>query len=250
MPISSEHDQADRLINPPESWIILNYHRVGPPARGARYRGMFVTAAHLRSQIRWLRRQGFHILPVAEALTCGLQKVASLSFDDGYEDNLREGFPVLRSEGVRASLYLVTGDVGKKQHSWNEAGERLAADLLDWDQVQLLRSNGWEIGSHGRDHIHLGRKSLQEQECCLHQSVDDIESILGERPLTLAYPYGSYGPESLQAARDAGFLAALTTEQGLNSPQSDLLRLRRIPLRGYRWHHHLWFRRYLNSLYP
>ena len=241
--------EPDRAAAPmggvPKVWLILNYHRVGRPPPAARYRGMFVSPSHLQSHIRRLKQAGMAILPVGEALTSGLPRVASLTFDDGYEDNLTAGFPILQKEGVRGSVYLVTGDVGRKQHRWKEAGESLPADLLDWEQVGFLKANGWEIGSHGREHIHLGRRSPDQQAACIGGSQEDLRRFTGEAALTFAYPYGSYAAETLDAVAAAGFRASLSTRQGRNcflatGPlEKDLFILKRQQLRGYRFYHHV-----------
>ena len=235
----SKPDKTLNHVSGPESLLILNYHRVGTPPGAARYKGMFVTPAHLSRQIRWLKGAGYTILPVSEALKSDAKKVASLTFDDGYEDNLRLGFPILKRENVRASIYLITGDVGQKNHVWKEAGEQLPSDLLNWDQIELLKANGWETGSHGFSHIHLGNKSIQEQADCIEKSQDDFVKYLGSRANTFAYPYGSYQSETCKLLKDAGFIAGLTTESGLNHQNSHPFTLKRVHLKGHKIHHYL-----------
>lgn len=235
----SKPDLAPCPDKGPESFLILNYHRVGMPPSGARYKGLFVTPTHLARQIRWLKRAGYTILPVSEALESSEKKVASITFDDGYEDNLKLGFPVLKQEQVRASIYLITGDVGQKNHVWKEAGEQLPSDLLSWDQTELLKANGWEIGSHGFSHIHLGNKSHQEQADCIHKSQDDFIKYLGKPATTFAYPYGSYELKTCSLLQDAGFIAGLTTDSGLNDQHSHPYTLKRIHLKGHKIHHYV-----------
>ena len=70
--------------------LILNYHRVGTPSRNHRYRGMFVSPALLDFHIRFLKRAGYGFVTLAEAITTPAprDRLACITFDDGYQDNL------------------------------------------------------------------------------------------------------------------------------------------------------------------
>jgi len=223
----------------PTTLLILNYHRVGTPTVDARYRGMFVTPAHLRFHVRLLRHWGFAIVPLREAWTCGAAKVACLTFDDGYQDNLTLGFPVLQEEGVHPTLFVITDDVGKTQHRWTEAGETARADLLSWEELQFLHDHGWEIASHGTEHLHLGRLPQERQQEILLQSRLTLESKLQTPVMSFAFPYGDFTEETVAALPAAGYRYGCTTQSGYNTEASPLGTLHRVPVCGYRWVHYL-----------
>ncbi|MDX2158254.1 MAG: polysaccharide deacetylase family protein [Hyphomicrobiaceae bacterium] len=99
--------------------LILNYHRIGDPAATSFDREVFSTDAEgLDRQVRALKRR-YRIIDAAEAeaIVVGKKRRPGLSilltFDDGYRDNLEVAVPILRSHGVQAVFFLVTGFLEK-----------------------------------------------------------------------------------------------------------------------------------------
>lgn len=219
--------------------LILNYHRVGHPTREARYRRMFVTQTHLRIQIRMLQHLGFTILPLCEAWESAKPRVACLTFDDGYLDNFTLGLPILQREGVRATIFAVTEDVGKSHHNWEEAGETARADLTNWDHLRALQAEGWEIGSHAHEHRHLSRLPFTPQLQLLTHSKQKLEEQLNTTVHSFAYPYGDYNTDTVRAVQEAGYRYGVTTQVGVNHSLAHPFTLLRVPMFGYRLSHHL-----------
>jgi hypothetical protein len=93
---------------------VLTYHSVSddPPAPIRRWS---VTPARLRAHVTALRHTGFTGLTVTGLLACyrGQRELPErpvvLTFDDGYEDFLREALPVLDDTGFAATLYASSG---------------------------------------------------------------------------------------------------------------------------------------------
>lgn len=221
--------------------LILNYHRVGHPPKTARYRGMYVTPRILGWHIRLLKMLGYEFVTVSEGLRRGAsQKLVALTFDDGYCDNFTAGFPVLNQQQVPATVYVVTGDIGKSNVIWPEAGDKVSSDLMSWDELRKLEQSGWEIGSHAADHVHLAKRSLDEQKKLITQSWADITRELGHAPYSFAYPYGSYNSDTLKILQDLKCPAAVTIKSdGINDMTTPPLELFRQPAKGYRTTHYI-----------
>lgn len=224
-------------------------------------------------------------------------RAAVLTIDDGYRDVYDVAFPILRSFGVPATVFVVTDfmdgamwlwhdqlrflaarsphrtakvPIGGRhievdlegprarllaaaalyeffkelpQHAKPEALAR-AADALDvelpdeppeeyraltWDQAREMARHGIEIGSHTRTHASLTALAREELQAELVESRRRIqEEIEGEATL-LCYPSGDYDGAVREAARSAGYRAAVTIEPGLNDRGADLLALKRLP---------------------
>ena len=221
--------------------LILNYHRVGIPPTTVRYRGMYVSPDMLAWHVRLLKLRGFEFVTVSDGVARGcLPRTVALTFDDGYTDNIELGLPVLAAQNIPATVYVVTGDVGKRGVIWQEAGDKVLSDLMTWDDLKRLESAGWEIGSHAADHVHLARRPHAEQQDLISKSWEDITVHLGHPPRTFAYPYGSFNNDTLTILRELGAESAVTIRNdGINTSASDKLLLFRQPARGHKIHHGL-----------
>ncbi len=109
-------------------------------------------------------------------------------------------------------------------------------EILSWDQIRHLNQDDLvTIGAHSVTHRDF--KSLSDQELSLElkQSRLKIEQELQQPCRHLAYPFGdikSVGKRELQAAKDAGYLTAVTTRKGVvqSEHQNQLMALPRIHL--------------------
>lgn len=217
--------------------LVVGYHHAGVPPPGVRHR-YHVSGAALRGHVLSLRAQGYVFTTVSQALGATAERVACLTFDDGYEDNHTVALPVLRELGVVATVFVVTGDVGRRGLRWPEEKPGVApADIMSWQALSELEDAGWEIGSHAHQHRRLARMTPDEQREQLARSFVTLAGKLRRPPRALAYPYGSYSRVTLEAARAAGFQVAATTRRGRVLPGDDPFQLRRISAHGTRpWH--------------
>lgn len=221
--------------------LILGFHRVGYPPVNATHRCLFTTPRLLDFQIRFVKMLGFEFVTLKEAFDRPEGKLAVVTFDDGYKDNLTAGLPVLQKHQIPATVFVITGDVDAKNKSWEEAGEKLPADFMSWDDLRILRSNGWEIASHSYEHIHLADRTHEEQLNAIDRSIVDIEMHIGEAPVSFAYPYGSYDQNTKDALRQSGMRFAVTIDPADKSrpvSMQDRLELSRVSIGGRLPHHY------------
>jgi peptidoglycan/xylan/chitin deacetylase (PgdA/CDA1 family) len=222
--------------------VILGLHRVGFPPPNAKIRGLFISPKLLSFQIWLLKRRGYKFMTLREAMLSNNTKRAVLTFDDGYVDNLTAALPLLQKHNIPATLFVITGDVGKGNVTWDEAGESLPADLLSWECVRHLRDHGWEIASHAHEHVHLDRYRESHQEGLIRRSIDEIEAMTGERPVSFAYPYGTYDPRTKRVLKRLGVQFAVTTKPARSDDDvaaRDHLELTRLSLGGRHFYHYV-----------
>lgn len=115
---------------------VLMYHRVLTPddvVRGRIQPGMYVLADVFRMHMAYVART-FEVLSLAEALArweAGSldprRRYCVITIDDGWVDTYRHAFPILKSYGLPATVFLATDFVGTSRWFWTD---RLAA-LLD-----------------------------------------------------------------------------------------------------------------------
>lgn len=225
----------------PPQILILSVHRVGFPPAEATHKCLFATPRLLSFLIRFLKLLGFRFVTLRDAFDGRNGKLAVITFDDGYEDNISAGMPILERHGVPATVFAITGDIGARGKSWSEAGEKLPADLMSWEDLKTLSSKGWEIGSHAHKHIHLAQHTRETQEIAIARSISEITGHVGIAPVSFAYPYGSYNEITQELLAQAGLIYAVTINPAdRRSPacQEDNLELSRVSIGGRLFHHY------------
>jgi peptidoglycan/xylan/chitin deacetylase (PgdA/CDA1 family) len=215
---------AARLVRARRSAILL-YHGVGPTSTRIDPGFLRVRPEAFRSQLRLLLEAGFEIVTVGEfAERSGGGRpppgIVALSFDDGMDDNHSVVLPLLREHGLRATVYVTTGLIGKP-NPWMapESGAR----MMTVHELRELAAAGFEIGAHTVSHPDLSRLGFDEclREMC--ESRDELERTVGIEVRTFAYPSCHYGSAAVEAVRAAGFTCAVTC-QGLGSWKQHELR--------------------------
>ena len=82
---------------------------------------------------------------------------------------------------------------------------------MTWPMLRELRDAGVTVGSHTRTHVTLPSEEPQTVREELEESRYDLEEGLGSEVVHLAYPGGRFSPDTLEAARRAGYRYAYTT---------------------------------------
>lgn len=154
-------------------------------------------------------------------------KSVIITFDDGRSSVLTMAKPLLDKHGYTATLFLITGSVGKKGN-------------LTWEQLKQLAAAGYEMGSHTVSHLNLTKRGGTSPQ--VHQdrvreelanSFSTLQAKLGRPPVALAYPFGNYDTFTMRAAKDAGYQLAFSIDPGAVDNQSDVWRLpRRMVVKG------------------
>ena len=180
-----------------------------------------------------LRRRGFQGVALSELLD-GWEGKAELparplvlTFDDAFRSVHERAAPVLAELGFRATVFAVSGHVGRT-NDWPTQPEGVPRlPLCTWEELRGLARIA-EVGAHGVDHRPL-LESLDPP--ALRREVFDSRRALEDGlglPVTLfAYPYGAHGPSAREAVR-AHYRAACGVRLEKASPDRDRHDLARI----------------------
>lgn len=186
--------------------LALAYHGVADvPLRRDR-NGLFVRPQDLRRQIAKLRSWGYRLVSFGElarlASAAEAAGHAALTFDDGLVDNVEALAPLLEEEGAIATVFVVSGWLGRPHRSvpWTR--------IMTEAELGGLHATGVEIGAHSVSHPDLSTLSYEAALEELAGSKSQLEAVLGEPVEVAAYPYGKANAETVQACREAGFVAA------------------------------------------
>jgi peptidoglycan/xylan/chitin deacetylase (PgdA/CDA1 family) len=228
---------------------ILMYHHVCPEPNAARHYPWAVTPDLFREQMLRLRTGGYEsvhlsaLLPVP-AVSTGKQVV--ITFDDGALNLLEYAVPILQEYRLTATFFVPTRLLGAR-NSWDANSDYPREELMSPSEVYALHAAGFEIGSHGANHVNLSRVASEIAMQEMQESKSDLESLLGKPVRFLAYPFGEYPPEYAELCRKAGYDGACAISSHTVRVLDDPFALRRILIydkdRGWRF----WFK--LTSFY-
>jgi peptidoglycan/xylan/chitin deacetylase (PgdA/CDA1 family) len=110
--------------------------------------------------------------------------------------------------------------------------------MLSWDEVRQLHTEGFNIGSHTHTHPMLARlHDEQEIKAELHLSFEKITQHLGTPPVTISYPIGSYDARVMALSKQAGYNLGLAVEQRFYQTGKDpLFAIPRVELYDEPWY--------------
>ena len=103
---------------------ILMYHHVIPENENPPWLPPTVTLEDFERGIAYLR-QAADIVPLDSLVSRLVQKqplppkAVSITFDDGYKDNYRFAYPILRKYNLPATIFLNTGFIGSSDACWD-----------------------------------------------------------------------------------------------------------------------------------
>ena len=215
--------------------LVIGLHRVGHPPPDATIRGLFISQRLLAFQLKLISRMGYSFSTLRDAWNEPDRKTAVVTFDDGYEDIL-QAVSILDDYGATATVFVITDDVGERGVVWEEAGEKLPADMLTWKSLAFLQQHGWEIASHSNRHVHFTRYTEAQQFDFVSTSIMKLEERLGQRIVSFAYPYNSYNAITKAVVARLGIQYAVTTNAcrtRKSVSELDQLELSRVSLGGY-----------------
>jgi peptidoglycan/xylan/chitin deacetylase (PgdA/CDA1 family) len=214
---------------------ILMYHQIDTePSKGSPMRGLVVSPKTFSRQMTALKLLGYQgksmgdLLPYLNGEKDG--KVFGITFDDGYENNLRCALPILKRHGFTSTCYIVANQVGKT-NSWDLERGVIQVPLMNTQDLQAWVDAGQEIGSHSLNHANLEAMAEAEQAIEIGHSKTQLEALVVQKGGVkhFCYPYGGLNKTAVKHVKAAGYLTATTTVRGrVIAGQSDNLLLPRV----------------------
>ena len=250
--------------------VVLCYHNLVADDREARIGdpGLHAPLERFRRQLGWLAAE-YEIICLREfvdRLSAGrpLRRCATITFDDAYSGVFEYAWPVLRSLGVPATVFVVTGapsngdpfwwdhpavrraDTPDRRRRWLGTlcgdGSAILGDLAParpWSAPTAHRPASWEVlaraarsgialGAHSTTHRALPQLSDPEILNELVASREVLARHTGATAEFFSYPYGLWDGRVRQAAQAAGYRAACALDYGLVCEGADRWALPRV----------------------
>jgi peptidoglycan/xylan/chitin deacetylase (PgdA/CDA1 family) len=185
--------------------IVLMYHRVDVTAPNDYVSQMLtVSPAQFAAELQYLHDKGLQTIGITELehdmhAHRPLDHEVLLTFDDGYSDQYRYAFPLLRRYGDVATFFVNVGTIGTARH-------------LSWGEVETMARAGMSIGCHGVTHVDLSTLGASEQSYQIDRCVETLSAHLHSNVLAYAYPSGAFDAQTIELERQVGLLFGFTTD--------------------------------------
>lgn len=168
-----------------------------------------VSPAAFRAQLQSLKQVGYETISLSEFAKGNFgDKPIVLTFDDGYVDHFTTALPILQEFKYTATFFVVKNFVGRDGY-------------LNASQISIMQDVGMEVGGHSTSHANISKMTYEK-------AANDIAISLAGRDNVFSYPSGQYTYETLDIISGLGVAAAVTTEQGVATTETNLLELPRI----------------------
>jgi biofilm PGA synthesis lipoprotein PgaB len=213
-----------------QSAVVLQYHHVSTETPTS----TSISPERFAMHLDYLEESGFDIVPLqhlVDALRKGKplpNKVAAITFDDGYISIHDTAWPLLKKKGWPFTVFINT-----------EPHDQRKPLFMSWDQLREMAKGGVTIANHTVSHPYLlqrqpGHDEVQWKAWVSNEisaAQDRIEAEIGKAPLLLAYPFGEFDNTILEIVEQLGYVG-FGQQSGPLAPFSDLRVLPRFPFGG------------------
>jgi peptidoglycan/xylan/chitin deacetylase (PgdA/CDA1 family) len=211
---------------------VLLYHSVADSV-DPRFAEWAVTPAQFAAHMDLLRSEGYRTVTVRElalgARAAAADRTVVITFDDGFEDFYTAAWPHLERNGLTATVFITSGNVGSTATWLGRQGEG-DRPLMSWAQIAEISAAGIECGAHGHTHVQLDTVPPSRARQEIERSRDALAAATG--PVSsFAYPHGYHTRRVRRAVRRAGFARACAVGDGLAAASGDPYAIARVIVR-------------------
>lgn len=199
---------------------VLMYHAVSDDLWG--YWDLFVSPQTMEEELLYLQENGFETIWFEDLSHVeDYEKPVILTFDDGYDDNYTELFPLLQKYNAKATIFVIPKAIGTPH--------KMTAEQI----YELSQSGLVSIQSHTYSH---GNLSTMDEETLIFEmeaSQNYLAALTGQVPYAVCYPEGTRSELSIEVAGRYYEYGLLMNGQLYNT-SDDPLRVKRFYVpRGY-----------------
>ena len=213
---------------PDPSYRILVYHAIGGEVIGDSLNIFSITPKLFEKHIECLANQNNKTIVALDAIHLNAKNdCITVTFDDGYKDNLYVAAPILEKYSIPYTVFVSTGFVQSESKYF----------LSPYDLRKLSELPNANIGAHSVSHASLVNCNSKDLENELVSSKHYIEDIIGMPVSAIAYPHGAVDKRVRDAAEKAGYKLGTCSYMYTNRSDRDQLLLSRTCILGIDSHH-------------
>jgi peptidoglycan/xylan/chitin deacetylase (PgdA/CDA1 family) len=206
---------------------ILIYHRFGPVVADS----MTVTTAVFESQLKYLRKNGYTVIPLRSLVDYFLGKAPPpppravvITSDDGHRSVYTDMLPLVKKYRIPVTLFIYPSAISNASYA------------MTWEQLREIKRTGlFDIQSHTYWHPNFKKekKRLKPEDfekfvdMQLKKSKARIEKEVGGKVDMLAWPFGIYDDWLMKRAKEDGYIAGFTIVRQNATPSDNIMALPR-----------------------
>jgi peptidoglycan/xylan/chitin deacetylase (PgdA/CDA1 family) len=225
-------------INTETSIPVLMYHHFSDKIADG---NTTIKPSEFKEHLQFLKDNGYSTINISDLIAYQEGKLVLpenpilITMDDGYSSNYEHAYPALKEQGMKATIFIVTQDVGNTSlyhphFNWEQAREMEKSGLVD---IQSHTNySHYKAGKHAALSSPINGESHAQYEDRIRKDLKKsrqlIKKHLGKSSFALAYPYGAYSSSTIKIAKEVGFKLAFTVKKGHVYHDSAQFELERI----------------------
>ena len=218
--ITPEPGSLEPPVNSVKKFPVLMYHTSSENNPGA-LADLYVKPSEFEKQIKYLSENNYIFCTFDDWHKLqNTEKPVFITFDDGYEENYTEIFPILKKYNAKITIFLVVNTVNIQ---------------LTEDMIREMSDSGLvKFESHTLTHVKLAEISSDDRRLTeeLLNSKIKIEEITGKRVFAISYPNGYFNKKVKEKAREF-YDFGISTVGGIHRTDIDNFEIRRIGVGRY-----------------
>ena len=197
---------------------VIMYHKIDGDSSRSR---LSVSPESFKRQMCFLKDSRYNVVKLEDLAEMAKKdkfpaKTIAITFDDGYENNYINAYPVLEALGLHATIFIIPAMVGTEGY-------------MTWPQIlEMSESKVITIGSHSMTHPWLPDQPEQKMDSEIQDSKRAIESHLNKEVSAFSYPLGGFNNNVREKVIKAGYKIAVATNPGKKYPKHDLFAMKRL----------------------
>lgn len=208
------------------------YHSISEHVGKEKHNKWRVKPKDFEKQMNWFYKNNWESFTISELVKLDEipKKSFVVTFDDGFEDNFLNAFPILKKYNFKATIYLVPN---QKTNHWEEKNTSVLSNLLNNEQILQMQNSGLiEFGSHTLSHVNLSTINDEQLLNELKKSKEEVEKITNQECEAFAYPYGKFDDNIVNSVKRVGYKNATVVKRGLFKKDDDVFTIKRVGILG------------------
>lgn len=213
------HEIRDNIVQGLDIDVANGYHDVLPKM-------LYAQVTNFRKQMLYLKQSGYYFMTLQDLRDFYEKgkilpaKSVLLTFDDGFQSQFLNAYPVLKELGVRAVMFTI----GSWLHQEDKPMSLNQTRTMTYDQLESIQ-DVFECAHHTYD-LHNRHTFLDVN---YDQVVEDLERNLPyiKHADVFAYPFGLISDTIVEHFEKAGIRYGFTSDPGVNTETTNPMRLYR-----------------------